>query len=228
MPTEFYSFAKRYRRLLCILNLWVIFAPGRWRPAFIFAIGRCMNPFQIQGEKVRRSIGLALPECQTKHTWRGWLDSHVRFVLDFLDYTSFDAAWLKRNVFVVDPTLLESLRDSGGLLLTYHTHHQNTLCCALGLAGIKISPIAALPEHSPLFPFIGRWAQRLNSDSEAHFRGGKYLFTDNLRNLLQSTRKAFAEQDVVLCLCDFHHRTDLCCRQPDGGVGRGRDYRRGL
>lgn len=184
--------------------MWVAAMPSRWEPDFIYALGRRLNPFQLFGEKIRRAMRLALPHDLVDISWRNWLNSNVRFVLDFLNYGALDASWLKREVVIENPELLASLRRSGGLLLTYHTHHQNTLCCALGLGGIKISAIAASPEVSPLFPFIGRWAQRVNSDSVKHFGGGSYLFTDNLRALLRATRKILAEGDVVLCLCDFH------------------------
>lgn len=204
MSPEMIHFAKRYRRLLRLFSLWVACTPGRWRPVFILALGRGLNPFKVQKDKILRSIRLALPEKPTQQTWRAWLDSHVRFMLDFLSYKSLDTAWLASEVIVAEPALLASLRESGGLLLTYHTHHQNTLCCVLGLEGIKISAIATRPEDSPFFPHIGRWAQRVNSDSAMHFRGGTYIFTDNLRKLLHTTRKVFASRDVVLCLCDFN------------------------
>ena len=210
MPPEMIVFAKSYRRFLRLFSLWVACTPGRWRPAFIFAVGRWLNPFRFQRDKILRSIRLALPENLTDQTWRNWLDSHIQFALDFLNYKSLDNNWLTSEVTVAHPALLASLRESGGLLLTYHTHHQNTLCCALGLEGIKISAIAAPPEDSPIFSYIGRWAERMNTDSAQHFRGGTYIFTDNLRLLLHTTRKLFANRDVVLCLCDFH--------QPKAGI----------
>ena len=197
-------FAKSYRRFLRLFSMWVACTPASWRPAFIFALGRWLNPFRFQRDKILRSIRLALPENPTDQTWRNWLDSHIHFALDFLNYKSLDTDWLTNHVTISEPALLTSLRESGGLLLTYHTHHQNTLCCVLGLEGIKISAIAAPPEDSPFFSYIGRWAQRLNSDSARHFRGGTYIFTDDLRKLLQITRKQLAKRDVVLCLCDFH------------------------
>ncbi len=206
-------FAKKYNRLLLIFSFWVTFAPRRWQPAWIFVLGRWLNPFQLFGEKIRRSIGLAFSEDRVATIWHDWLNSHVQFVLDFLAYKTLDAAWLAREVVIDDPACVAALRDSGGLLLTYHTHHQNTLCCALGLGGMKISAIAALPQDSPLFPIIGGWAQRVNAESARHFGGGSYIFTDNLRALLRTTRKILADGDVVLCLCDFH--------QPKPGVRSG-------
>jgi lauroyl/myristoyl acyltransferase len=204
MSPEMILFAKRYIRLLRVFSLWVYFAPLRWRPAFIFRLGRWLSPFEFQGKMMRRAICLVTPESEVGQTWCKWLDSHLQFVLDFLTYDALNADWLKTAVFVTNPALTDELRRSGGLLLTYHTHHQNTLCCALGLEGIKISAIAALPEDSPLFPHIGRWAKRVNSDSAKHFGGGGYIFTDNLRLLLRTTRQRLSDHETVVCLCDFH------------------------
>ena len=204
MSPELILFAQRYRWFLRIFSLWVACTPAHWRPVFIFVLGRWLNPFQLHRDQILRSVGLALPENSENQIWLSWLDSHIRFTLDFLNYKSLNTAWLAKNVNIADRDLLASLRESGGLLLTYHTHHQNTLCCVLGLEGIKISAIAAAPEGSPLFSYIGRWAQQLNSDSAHHFKGGGYIFTDNLRKLLQITRERLSQRDVVLCLCDFH------------------------
>lgn len=204
MSPELVIFAKRYRRFLQVFSLWVAFAPNQWRPAVIFAFGRWLNPFQAFSQKMRRAMSLVLPSNQVDQAWRKWLNSHVQFTLDFLSYKSLDASWLKSHVSIADPALVEVLRQSGGLLLTYHTHHQNTLCCALGIAGIKVSAIATSPEDSPVFPYIGQWARRVNADSARHFRGGSYIFTDNLRLLLRTIRQLFADRELVVCLCDFH------------------------
>lgn len=197
-------FGRKYRRLLWLASLWVALTTGRWRPGFVWTLGRHLSPFQLHAERIRRAIGLALPGLDVGPTWRRWLDNHLWFVLDFLGYRAMDKAWLQQQVVVAQPALLEALRASGGLVLTYHTHHQNTLSSALGLAGIRISPLASPPEASLLFPLIGQWAQRVNSDSAVHFNGGDYVFTDNLRDLVKSVRKMLQHREVVLSLCDFH------------------------
>jgi lauroyl/myristoyl acyltransferase len=204
MTPELLLFAKKYIRLLRAMSIWVALTPRDWRPRLILAAARWFSPYQVYADKVKRSIRLALPQHDATHIWHHWLDSHLRFVLDFLNYKSWDATWLRRCVVVANPRLLSELGKSGGLLLTYHTHHQNTLCCALGLSGIKVSAIATMPEDSALFPYIGAWAQRVNSDSAVHFLGGGYVFTKNLRALLKSTRQLLSDREVVVCLCDFH------------------------
>ena len=197
-------FAKKYLQLLRVLNVWVTLIPWDWRPSLVFVAGRFFSPFAIYKDRVCHSLGLALPQHEAERIWRSWLNSHMQFVLDFLNYKRLDAAWLRRRVVVANPDELAALAESGGLLLTYHTYHQNTLCCALGLGGIKVSAIAAMPEESALFPYIGKWAQRVNADSALHFLGGGYVFTNNLRTLLKTTRKLLGDKEVVVCLCDFH------------------------
>lgn len=204
MEPELIRFALRYQRFLRFFGRLVALFPTRWRPGWVFVLGRYLNPFQLLRDKLRRSIGLVFPAGRVDPTWRDWLDSHVRFVLDFMTYASLDRDWLRTSVRVTEPELLATLRAAGGLLLTYHSNHQNTMCCALGIDGIKISAIAALPEDSPMFPYIGHWAQRVNTDSAKHFNGGAYIFTNNLRTLLQTTRTLLANREVVVCLCDFH------------------------
>lgn len=204
MEPELIRFAKSYRRLLRMLTLWASVFKKHLQSRVIFSIGRWLSPFQLHSDRIRRSMGLALPSINVNHYWHEWLNSHIRFILDFLTYRSLDIDWVKRNVDVPDPTLLAALQNSGGLLLTYHSHHQNTLCCALGLEGITISAIAAKPEDSPLFQYIGRWSTKVNSDSELHFNGGSYIFTNNLRKLLHATRDLLAKKEVIVCLCDFN------------------------
>lgn len=204
MNTELISFAKRYRRLLNVFSGLVMVMPKVLRPAFIFTLGRWMSPFEIYADKILSAINLALPNQDAKQIWNKWRDSHGRFVLDFLTYRKFDTTWLQSEVCCSDEPALEALQQSGGLLLTYHTHHQNTLCCAFGLKGIKVSAVATAPDDSPLFPYIGAWATQVNVDSAMHFNGGTYIFTSNLRTLLSTTQKLLERGEVVVSLCDFH------------------------
>ena len=227
MTAELVRFAKKYSRLLYIFNSFVTVVPAYFRPAFIFALGRFLSPFKVYSKKITHAICSALPGHDTGYVWRRWLDSHGRFVLDFLMYRKLDTVWLKNKFTCSDQPALDALRKSGGLLLTYHTHHQNTLCCALGLQGIKVSAVAASPHDSPLFPYIGTWATKVNVDSARHFNGGDYIFTNNLRYLLNTTQKCFASGDVVVSLCDFHQPKAECvasgrlfgrCVSPPTGV----------
>jgi hypothetical protein len=42
----------------------------------------------------------------------------------------------------------------------------------------------------------------INGESEAKFGGGKYLFTDESRNLLRGLKEAFVKQHAVVSICD--------------------------
>ena len=204
MTPQLIDFAKRYCRLLNIFNGFVSVAPLRFRPAFIFWLGRLFSPFNVYADKITRSFRLVLPTHCAEEIWNNWRDSHLRFSLDLLNYRKFDAAWLKNEVTCTDTSALQALRQFGGLLLTYHTHHQNTMCCVFGLSGMKVSAVAASPNDSPLFAYLGKWVKRVNADSAIHFNGGRYMFTDNLRGLLKNTRQCLVNGEVVVSLCDFH------------------------
>jgi len=204
MNPEQIAFAKRYRHFLMLIEVLVCLLPRWFYPVLARTLGRWLNPYQLRADEIQKGMRIALTPSLVKSAWMDWLDSHTRFTLDFLNYKALDADWLQCAIEVEDPVLLAALQQSGGLLLTYHTHHQNTLCCALGLAGCQVSAIAAAPEESPTFPYIGRWAQRVNADSERHFRSGKYIFTNNKRVLARSIRSCLNNKSILVCLCDFH------------------------
>jgi len=196
-------FGKRYRRFLLLFGLLSPFIPLIFRSIIQKTIGRLMSPFNNQSEKFKSTLLTSLPGCDSEALWGEWRDSHTAFVMDFMNYRHLDKRWLEKHVTVENPVLLQQLKVNGGLLLTYHTHHQNTLCCALGLAGCKVSAVAAAPENSPLFPLIGKWARLVNSTSAQHFRGGDYFFTNDLRSLSRSVREALCDSNTLVCLADF-------------------------
>jgi lauroyl/myristoyl acyltransferase len=51
-------------------------------------------------------------------------------------------------------------------------------------------------------PYTGRFIRIINGQSEAKFGGGRYLFTDEPRNLLRGLREAFASGHGVVNICD--------------------------
>lgn len=197
-------FARRYRLYLRLMAFLERIAPQSLHPFIIRTVGRWANPFQLRAANINKALLSRFSPEIARAAWLNWLDSHSLFTLNFLAYDHLDNDWLAQRIDIENPDLLEALRISGGLLLTYHTHHQNTLCCALGFAGCEVSAIAAAPEDSPLFPYIGRWAQKVNASSEQHFRGGRYFFINNKRLLARSIRQQLQEKKVLVSLCDFH------------------------
>lgn len=200
---ELIAFGLRYRRYLRGLELAFKYLPFLTSVRPFKTIERRMSPFFKQVHEMSRSAAAVLPQADMPEFRRAWLDSHALFARHFLEYRRMDGDWVEKNVVVEEPALVKELCEKGGVLLTYHTHHQNTLCCILGVLGAKVSAVAAAPEASPLYPVIGKWAARVNADSAIHFRGGRYIFTNDLRALARDVRAALQESSVVVCLADF-------------------------
>ena len=204
MSPEQIAFARRYDLFMRMMSVLVRIRPPWLYAALARTLARWLNPYALRRVHMQRAMSGLLSTQEIAPVWTQWLDSHIRFVFDFLHYGDLDVRWLLDQVVVRDTDVVEALRATGGLLLTYHTHHQNTLCCALGLLGCEVSAIAAAPEESPMFPYIGRWALRVNADSQRHFNGGSYIFLSDLRSLSRSVRTLMAKKSVLVSLCDFH------------------------
>ncbi len=203
------TFGRRYCRMLKIFRWLALSGLAGPKSAALRQLGRWLSPYQVFRSKIVGAMQLALPLSQPEVRWNAWLDNHTRFVTDFLAYPSMDARWLKDNIRFdsaagESAAVFSQLCAEGGLFLTFHTHHQNTLACLPGLCGAKVSAVASAPADSPLYPVIGRWAEQLNVSSAAHFNGGDYLFTNALRGLAKNLRQAFQAEQVVVCLADVN------------------------
>lgn len=200
-------FAKRYSRFLQLLELVAAYAPRGLQWPLSGIISRFSDPYNCSAADITASISIALSlDTQTaRRAWLRWRASHARFVLTIFQYEQMDSEWLRRSVQVQNPVLFKQIVQTGGLILTYHTHHQNTLAALLGTAGSTISPVAvSAAADSPLHQVIGRYIDLINSGSQQQFRGGTYLYTDNLRQVLQEARKRLRRGELLLSLCDFH------------------------
>lgn len=131
-----------------------------------------------------------------------WLASHGLFARSIFDYHRMDRDWVQRHVKTAQPEVLQSLREQGGLVLSYHSHHHNTLGIVLGQSGVTTWGVAATEKASPMAPYTGRFMRTINGQSEAKFAGGRYLFTDEPRKLLRGLKQAFAQNNAVVSLCD--------------------------
>ena len=180
------QFGQRYRRYMLTFGPLARHCPAPFWPALQSTLGRWLNPHYARKARICRALSTVTDNITP--AWNAWLDSHSRFVYDLLRYASMTPRWVSDNVHIAEPERFAELCAQGGLLLTYHTHHQNTIGCVFGLSGCKSSTLAAAPENSPLFPLIGRWAQQLNRESAQHFGGGDYLFINHLRQLSAATR----------------------------------------
>ncbi len=122
--------------------------------------------------------------------------------IELHDYPRLDAAWAREQVRCDDAAVLAQLVARGGLVLTYHSHHHNRLGAFLGLSGTKVWGIAATEAQSPWKPWTGRWVRLINGGSERCFGGGRYLYTDQMRELLVASRAAFERGETVVTLAD--------------------------
>ena len=131
-----------------------------------------------------------------------WLASHGLFATSIFSYKRMSPEWVQQYVKIEKPDVMKSLLDQGGLVLSYHSHHHNTLGIVLGQSGVPTWGVAATEKASPMAPYTGRFMRIINGESEAKFGGGKYLFTDEPRNLLRGLKQAFSSQHAVVSICD--------------------------
>ena len=131
-----------------------------------------------------------------------WLASHGLFATSIFSYKRMSPEWVQQYVKIEKPDFMKSLQDQGGLVLSYHSHHHNTLGIVLGQSGVPTWGVAATEKASPMAPYTGRFMRIINGESEAKFGGGKYLFTDEPRNLLRGLKQAFSSQHAVVSICD--------------------------
>lgn len=199
-------FAIQYARFLRLMELVATRIPLRLQSPVAGFVSRFTDPYNRSAGAIKAVIGsaCALDSQKAHQAWLRWRASHACFVLTIFRYDRLDHEWLHRSVQIEQPQLLERIVQTGGLILTYHTHHQNTLAALLGVAGCTISPVAASAADSPLYQVIGRYIDLINNGSQQQFRGGSYLYTDNLRRALQRARTCLQRGELLLSLCDFH------------------------
>jgi hypothetical protein len=131
-----------------------------------------------------------------------WLASHGLFATSIFSYERMNPEWVQQYVKIDMPDVIQSLQAKGGLVLSYHSHHHNTLGIVLGQSSVPTWGVAATEKASPMALYTGRFMRIINGESEAKFGGGKYLFTDEPRNLLRGLKQAFSNQHAVVSICD--------------------------
>lgn len=166
--------------------------------------GRLASPYAADKTDLQNAYMRAFhatPEVAQALTMQ-WLASHGLFGTSLFSYHRMDPRWVQQHVQIDQPQIMDALRAHGGLVLTYHSHHHNTLGIVLGQSGITTWGVAATEKASPMAPYTGRFMRIINGQSEAKFGGGRYLFTDEPRNLLRGLKQAFSQQQAVVSLCD--------------------------
>jgi lauroyl/myristoyl acyltransferase len=166
--------------------------------------GRMASPYMADRAQLELSFVQAFgatPQVAKELTDQ-WLASHGLFATSIFSYKRMSPEWVQQYVKIEKPDVMKSLQDQGGLVLSYHSHHHNTLGIVLGQSGAPTWGVAATEKASPMAPYTGRFMRIINGESEAKFGGGKYLFTDEPRNLLRGLKQAFSSQHAVVSICD--------------------------
>lgn len=205
MSPEALCFAQAHRRLLrCAEILHALPLPQKLKIWLAQQLGRRLSPWRRDLFDVLEGMrqGLGLDVAAVRQHSKAWYASHGLFALSFFDYPKMDADWLRSAVHVDHPEVLQRLVETGGVILTYHSFHHNTLFVALGEAGARLHVVAASEKNSAEAPYTGRFMRLINGGSAAHFHGGSYLFTDEKRALVQGVRAALRAGDCLVVLCD--------------------------
>ena len=166
--------------------------------------GRMASPYVADRAQLELSFVQAFgatPQVAKELTYQ-WLASHGLFATSIFSYERMSPEWVQQYVKIEKPDVMKSLQAQGGLVLSYHSHHHNTLGIVLGQSGVPTWGVAATEKASPMAPYTGRFMRIINGESEAKFGGGKYLFTDEPRNLLRGLKQAFSSQHAVVSICD--------------------------
>lgn len=89
----------------------------------------------------------------------------------------------------------------GALVLTCHHDFHHSLFVLAGLAGRKVSVVAAPAEGGPLSPWLATHIRRQHDDCAWHFNGGRYIFTEpgQARAIVTALRGG----ELVFSLHDF-------------------------
>jgi hypothetical protein len=166
--------------------------------------GRMASPYAADRAQLELSYVQAFganPQVAKELTDQ-WLASHGLFATSIFSYKRMNPEWVQQYVKIDKPDVMQSVQAKGGLVLSYHSHHHNTLGIVLGQSGVPTWGVAATEKASPMAPYTGSFMRIINGESEAKFGGGKYLFTDEPRNLLRGLKQAFSNQHAVVSICD--------------------------
>jgi hypothetical protein len=208
MDPDFERFATDYQRFFAVARRWASWA--RFGPTssdfwLCGPLGKRFSPYRPRGASTMASMraALGLDDRQAQSAWQLWLASHGLFALTVYRYGTLSKRWLQHQLLVDQPEALRAIVAQGGLVLTGHTHHHNTLGSVLGLSGCHITGLASSATGSPLYPYIGEVIEQINNGSARHFGGGSYLYTDELKTLVRETKRLYADRKVIVSLCDF-------------------------
>lgn len=147
---------------------------------------------------------LKLPQRSARQQAGLWFKNFGLAGLTLFFYRKMNVDWIARHVEIDQPDLFQKIIRDGGLLMTYHCHHHNTIGCVFGVSGAKVLGISAAknPEHD--HPRIRKYhIGVMHDESEKKFGGGRYLFLTQPRKVLKEMRQGLSNGNLVVGLADF-------------------------
>jgi len=101
--------------------------------------------------------------------------------------------------------VITQARSQGTLFLTYHHQFAYLFCSVLGHLGVPLNALTMDPALGPLGSLLPEFGPNIFSDSERHFRGGRYYFLnpDNPRFHLLSVLRALLRGTSIVSANDF-------------------------
>jgi lauroyl/myristoyl acyltransferase len=169
--------------------------------AFLFHTRRASLP--TVAHNLQSYLGLEASRARTLS--RQWLENLGVSALNIFFYRNMTRSWVEQHVEVSDSDLLNEMVCSGGLLLTYHTHHHhNTVGCVLGLLGARILGLSAAknPEfdHAEIRKFH---IDIMHDESEKNFGGGHYLYLKDPIKAMRDAKQGMGDGSLVVGLADL-------------------------
>ncbi|MBL1210228.1 hypothetical protein [Geminocystis sp. GBBB08] len=208
----------------CGYLLWVLCRRLRFKIASLVAIlpledsvqnsiahqlGRILSPFRklhpVLLSSFQSALGVNLAEA--KIILNQWEASKGLGTLNIFRYSQIDKEWVNQYVEIENISVFEKIAKVGGLVLTYHTFHQNMLPIIFSSFGIRVIGIGTNPMKNFYDLHVIQYKNfRMNAiDQKLKLSGGHLVYIDEKRNLIKNAKAAFANGDVVLLACDNHH-----------------------
>lgn len=169
-------------------------------------LGRVFSPYRPFHRRLLSAFqsSLSVDSTRAREILRGWEANLGQSTADTFRHLQMDSEWVKTHVEVDDPEVLAEIASTGGLVLTYHTFHPNTLGIILGQSGIRGYGVSASVEEQPYAPYIGRYQYLMLNATQKMLGGGRYLYANDVRSLANGVQSAFMNGDAVVALCDNH------------------------
>lgn len=201
------KFGVRYARFAHLARFVHDLAPAPQRGLFARLLGRQASPYR--GDRLgafERAMhsALGLGPRQLRLASSAWLENHGIFAVAIFELASLPTGWLFPLIDVAQPQALSTILRYGALVIACHCHHQNLIFAFVGARGGDVWPIAAPARSSLLFPYLGKYIEKINRDSALWFGGGQYLFTDRNVHTVRNVHRALEDKKIVFVLCDFH------------------------